>query len=698
MRKYSMNLKITEQHLAKPAYVYIRQSTMGQVRFHQESTQRQYALKDTVIQMGWTPQLVLTLDGDLGISGAQTTGRQDFKTLIADVTMGEVGAVVALEASRLARSSADWYRLIELCSLTSTLIIDEDGCYDPADFNDGLLLGLKGTMSQAELHFLRARLQGGKLNKARKGELRFPLPVGFCFDDAGQIVLDPDQEVQGAIRLVFSSFKQTGSAYGVLQQFCRQGLQFPKRSYGGIWDGKIIWGRLSHSRVLGVLKNPSYAGVYAFGRYRSKKAISPDGEVRTSIKAMPIGTWLVDIKDHHEAYIDWDAYLRNQTLLEANRTNGEDMVLSGPAREGLTLLQGLLLCGACGHKISIRYQGNGGIRPAYECNWLRVDGRSTRSCLSIRAEILDDAISKRVMEVLQPAQLELAVSALQELERRDQVLDKQWEMRIQKAEYEAQLAERRYEEVDPANRLVAGTLEQRWNDALVRLQDVRQQFEQQRQSYSMVLTAEQKTKALALGQDLPLLWMAPTTEAKDRKRLLRLLIKDITVEREKGQRQITLHVRWQGGAVEDLVIQAPLTATEAARYPPEVVDKVRTLAQTLTDDDIAEALNQQGCRPSKADRFTGPRVRNIRQEYHIPRPDLKRPEELTVKAVAQKFNVSPLVVYYWLECGTLEGRKLNAGSQWWITISPEKEAELCETVETSTKIRHSRARSANKNP
>jgi DNA invertase Pin-like site-specific DNA recombinase len=258
--------KITHRHLTKPAYLYLRQSTMGQVRHHRESTERQYALKEKACSLGWPAEHVRILDGDLGTSGAATTLREDFKTLVADVSMGKVGAVFALEASRLSRSNTDWHRLLELCALTGTLIIDEDGCYDPAEFNDQLLLGLKGTMSQAELHFLRARLQGGKLNKAKKGELRSPLPVGYIYDELGRPVMDPDEEVRGAVATLFQAFHDTGTAYGVMDHFRRHGLHFPKRSYGGVWNGKLLWGRLSHSRVLGVLKNPAYAGVYVYGR------------------------------------------------------------------------------------------------------------------------------------------------------------------------------------------------------------------------------------------------------------------------------------------------------------------------------------------------------------------------------------------------------------------------------------------------
>jgi DNA invertase Pin-like site-specific DNA recombinase len=371
------------------------------------------------------------------------TGREDFKTLVADVSMGQVGAVFALEASRLARSCADWHRLLELCSLTNTLIIDADGCYDMANFNDLLVLGLKGTMSQAELHFLRVRLQGGKLNKAQKGELRFPLPVGFCYDDQRRIVIDPDQEVQGAIRLLFDTFHRCGSAYGVVHHFARHGIRFPKRSYGGIWNGRLIWGRLSDGRVRGVLKNPSYAGLYAFGRYHYRKQISADGQIRSKMSAVPMSSWTVTIQNHHEAYISWEEFLENQSILQRNQVNGEGTILSGSAREGLALLQGLLLCGNCGRRLSIRYKGNGGLYPQYECNWLKREGLATRSCLNVRCDLLDNAISQRVLAALQPAQLQIAIAALQELQQRDESTTQQWRMRIERAQYEAQLAQKR---------------------------------------------------------------------------------------------------------------------------------------------------------------------------------------------------------------------------------------------------------------
>jgi len=360
-----MNPKIAEHHRSRPAYVYLRQSTPYQVRHHQESTERQYALREKALELGWSESLIHTLDRDLGKTGTEMAAREDFKTLVAEVSMGQVGAVFALEVSRLARSNLDWHRLLELCALTETLVIDEDGCYDPADFNDGLLLGLKGAMAQAELHFLHARLQGGKLNKAKKGELRFPIPVGLCYDEQGRTIRDPDAEVQGAVSLVFRLFRETDSAFGVMQRFAESGLRFPKRAYGGAWDGKIIWGRLTHSRVLSMLKNPAYAGMYVFGRYQYRRQINPEGGVQKRIQAVGMSDWRVSLQEHHEGYITLEEFFKNQERLAKNRTNGEETLLAGPAREGLALLQGLLLCGTCGRALTVRYTGNGGIYPCY---------------------------------------------------------------------------------------------------------------------------------------------------------------------------------------------------------------------------------------------------------------------------------------------------------------------------------------------
>jgi DNA invertase Pin-like site-specific DNA recombinase len=690
--------KIQNRHTIQPAYVYIRQSTMNQVLHHQESTERQYALKDKARELGWAEPLVRVLDADLGVSGTQMLGREDFKILVADVSMGKVGAVFALEASRLARSCTDWHRLLELCALSGTLIIDEDGCYDPSDFNDQLLLGLKGTMSQAELHFIRARLQGGKLNKAKKGQLRHPLPVGLCYDDQDRIILDPDEEVRGAVQLVFDAFHQTGSAYGVVHRFAELGMRFPKRAYGGVWNGRLIWGPLRHSRVLGILKNPSYAGVYVYGRYKYRRQIAPDGSIRSKCTRLPMSLWPVVIQDHHDRYVSWQEYLDNQTTLQKNRTNGEGTLLSGAAREGLALCQGLLLCGQCGRRLSARYTGNGGIYPVYQCTYLRREGLATKPELCIRCDLVDQAVCTRLFEVLQPAEVDLALKAMHQLEQRNKAVHHQWEMRIQRAEYEAQLAQRRYEEVDPANRLVASTLESRWNQTLVALEEAKEQYAQYQRTEIQAITKEQEEAVLSMIKDLPRLWNASTTQAKDRKRILRLLVKDITVEKLADPKQIVLHLRWQGGACEDLQVHLPPSINDRIRYPKEMVDRIRDLARTLSAGQIAHTLNEEGLRTPTGKLFTAPKIRWVRYRYAIPRAQLQQPDEITVKEAAQKFGVNPGVVYYWIEHGIVEARRANPGSPYLIKTDAGKEKELFERVTNSSHIRvrsiqHSQSRS-----
>lgn len=546
-------------------------------------------------------------------------------------------------------------------------------------------------MAQAELHFLHARLQGGKLNKAKKGELRFPLPVGFCYDQESRIILDPDEEVRGAVGLVFRHFRETGTAFAVMRRFAEGALRFPKRSYGGAWDGKIIWGRLTHSRVLGMLKNPSYAGMYVFGRYQYRREISPEGGVHKRIQAVAMSDWRVSLKEHHEGYITLEEFFKNQERLDKNRTNGEEMVLTGPAREGLALLQGLLLCGNCGRALTVRYLGNGGIYPCYQCNWLRREGLASKDCMSFRCDLLDATIAEEVLKALQPAELEIALAALQELESRDRTILRQWQMRLERAEYEAALAERRYQEVDPSQRLVAGTLERRWNDALLQLDDLKKQAAEFLRQEARIATPEQKAKVLALARDLPRVWHAPTTQAKDRKRMLRLLIKDITVEKLSNQKQLLVHIRWLGGASTDLAVQLPPNIADRMRYPAAVVDRVRDLAHSLIDAGIADQFNREGHASATGKPYTAKMIQWIRKCHHIPPAVLKKPEELTVQQVAKQFDTSSSVVYYWIEHSLIQARRLNAGLPYWITLNAPDEQKLREWVRTSRKIQNGKA-------
>ncbi len=664
------------------ACVYIRQSTAAQVRFNQESTERQYNLASKAQSLGWSPQQIRILDRDLGQSGARTTNREDFKSLVSDVAMGNVGAIFSLEASRLARSNQDWHRLLELCAITNTLVIDEDGCYDPAEFNDGLVLGMKGTFAQAELHIIRTRLHGGKLNKAHRGELRFPLPVGFVHDGSG-IVLDPDLEVQGAIRTVFELFEKEGTAYAVVQRFNELGLRFPRRSYGGAWDGKLVWGRLTHSRVLGILANPSYAGTYVFGRFQSRKHITPAGEIGTISRLMPQEEWRVTIPGHHPGYITWERFLANRQRLAANRTNGE--VLGGPAREGLCLLQGMLICGICGRRLSVRYTGNGGLYPVYLCNWQHREALQRHACMTLPAAPLDAAIAGRLLAAVTPAAIELALKALTNLEEHDKATSTQWRLRIERARYEADLAERRYEAVDPANRLIAATLERRWNDAMQRVQDLEAEFASFERKTLRTVTPGQKQQILQLAGDFPRLWSAPTTAARDRKRMLRVLIKDITVAKGPEPKQLRLQIRWQGGAAETVELRLPQNRAEAVRYPPAFAGRIRDLAKDYDDGEIAASLCREGLKSTTGKPFTASMISWIRYKHRIPGPS--RPSgTLSVAEVCQQYGVTHWVVYEWIGKGFVQALRKKPGMPYAITITGETDRALRERIANSPRL------------
>jgi DNA invertase Pin-like site-specific DNA recombinase len=673
--------KIAERHLSREACIYIRQSTVGQVRFNQESTERQYSLASKAQSLGWTPERIRVLDRDLGQSGARTTNREDFKALVGDVAMGRVGAIFALEASRLARSNQDWHRLLELCAISGTLVVDDDGCYDPADFNDGLVLGMKGTFAQAELHIIRARLHGGKLNKATKGELRFPLPVGLIFD-ADKIVLDPDQEVQGAVRMVFDLFEREGSAFAVVQRFQELGLRFPRRSYGGAWDGKLLWGRLTHSRVLGVLANPSYAGTYVFGRHQSSKQIGPTGDIRTQSRPVPQDQWRVVIPDHHPGYITEDQFLANRHRLAANRTNNE--VLAGPAREGMCLLQGLLLCGTCGRRLGVRYTGNGGLYPIYQCNWKHREALACKSCMNVPAKPIDDVLAERLVTAVTPLTIQLALEALTNLEERDQAIAAQWDRRIERARYDTDLAERRYEAVDPANRLIASTLEQRWNDAMQRLLELEAELAAFKRQALRAITAEQKRQILKLGRNFPQLWAAPTTTAQDRKRMVRLLIKDVTLAKGDDPKMLRAHIRWQGGATETLDIRLPPNRAEAVRYPEAFVSEIRELASRHDDAEIIALLHRDGRKSSTGKPFTVAMISWIRYKHRIVRPTTPN-GTLSVNEVCARYGVSIWVVYYWIDRGFLSAQR-KPGRPYAITIDDDTDQRLRKWVANSSRL------------
>jgi len=525
--------KVSPAHLERVAIVYVRQSSIAEVRHHRESTQRQYALVKEAERLGWPAARVAVIDDDLGLSGRSADGRAGFRELVGRVCVGEVGAILGLEVSRLARSSADLQRLLELARLTDTLGIDADGIYDLGDFNDRLLLGLKGTMSEAELHLLAGRLEGAKRAAAERGELRVPLPVGLVYDEDGQTVMDPDEQVQAAVADLFAGFEQTGSAYGVVGAFA--GRRFPRRAYGGAWAGELRWGRLTHSRVLGVLSNPAYAGAYVYGRYRARRTVAPDGTIATKMVELPRSEWAVLIHDHHPGYVDWETFLRNRARLERNRTNAGER----PPREGEALLQGILHCGGCGRQMSSRYQAGRGY---YECAKSRANRVATPHCRSVRADALDRAVARRLLDALSPKEVALALAAADEVQYRRARATRAAELAVERARYEADRAERAFCACEPEHRLVARSLERRWEARLAVLAEAEQELAQAR---AAVAPLPPREEVAALCADLPALWAAPTTSNRDRKRMLRTLIADVTLICGPGADELRVGILWR---------------------------------------------------------------------------------------------------------------------------------------------------------
>lgn len=665
--------KIAAGHRERIALIYIRQSSMAQVRENTESTARQYALADEAVRLGWPRSQVEVIDADLGLSGRSTEGRFGFKDLVGRVCVGEVGAIFGLEVSRLARSSADLSRLLELARLTDTLVVDSDGIYDLANFNDRLLLGLKNQMSEAELHLLAGRLQGAKRAAAERGELRFPLPVGLVYDDEGATVIDPDAEVQAAVADVFAAFRAGGSAYQVVAAF--KGLRFPLRAYGGVWAGQLRWGRLTHSRVLGILANPAYAGVYVFGRYHSRRVVEPDGTVRTKITELPREEWPVVIHDHHPGYISWDDYLANQARLAANLTHAG----ARPPREGHALCQGIISCGSCGRPMSTRYHRNG--HAAYECSASKADQMSTSTCRSITAVTVDEAVAERLLDALNPEEVALALAAADEVADRRVRRSRAAELAVERARYEAQRAERAFHACEPENRLVARSLETRWEQRLVALADAEKALAE---AEAATPPLPSRAELEALTTDMAALWHAPTTAPRDRKRLLRTLIADVTLLPEPDDGKARIGIRWHTGASDELVVARRMRVNEWRRTDPAAIDLARTLAH-LSNRDLAERLNQDGYTTGAGRPFDRMAVANLRQYHRVPPAGLLHEGEVTVSEVARRVGVGHGAVIHWINQGWLTARR-GLNGQWCIPFGPAVEADCRARVARSAHI------------
>ncbi|MGO9098385.1 MAG: recombinase family protein [Mycobacterium sp.] len=644
--------KVTGAHLARTAYLYVRQSTLRQVLTNTESTARQYALRQKAVALGWPAEQIVTIDTDQGQSGASAADREGFQHLVAEVGMGRAGIVLGLEVSRLARNNADWHRLLEICAMSATLICDEDGLYDPADFNDRLLLGLKGTMSEAELHFIRARLIGGQRSKARRGELQMPLPVGLVYDPAGKVALDPDTSVQQAIRHVFALFARTGSARATVQQFNAEALLFPVRVRTGARKGELAWMPLRHWRVLRTLHNPRYAGAFAYGRRRER--VGTNG--KKTLEILPRQQWIALIPDAHPGYISWDQYETNQRLLLANAAaHGEDRA-AGPAREGTALLQGLAICGRCGRRMTVRYHTRRGVEvPDYQCiNHCIQNGG--RRCQSVPGAAVDAAVGQLLLDTLTPLALEVALTVQTELDTRAAEADALRRGHVERARHRADLARRRYLAVDPDNRLVADSLEADWNDALRTLQAAREDYE--RASASAALTDEHKARIRSLATDFPALWSNPNTAQRDRKRMVRLLVDDVTLHKTD---RIQLHVRLRGGQTTSLSVAIPPKAWQLRQTHPDTLAALDRLLDTCTDAETADALNAAGRRSGEGKQFTARIVLEARRSNNLPsHADRLRAKGLLTKTeIATRLGVHASTVKSWTRAGILNSHKAN---------------------------------------
>jgi DNA invertase Pin-like site-specific DNA recombinase len=648
------DLKVTQKHLEHDAYLYIRQSTPRQVLENTESTQRQYALRDRAVSLGWPLERIHILDCDLGKSGAQSAGRDGFQKLVSEVALGKAGLVMGLEVSRLARNSADWHRLLELCSLAGTLILDEDGIYDPANFNDRLLLGLKGTMSEAELHFLKARMRGGVLNKARRGELEIPPPVGLVYRDDGVLILDPDVEIQAAMRLVFQTFERTGTAMQTAKLIREQGIRFPRQIRKGVNKGELHWVRAEHSRILQVLHNPRYAGAFVYGRVRTR--LLPDGKHSTT--KVPRSEWQFLIPDVYSGYITWAQFEANQKRLADNALGFGAARKGGPAREGPALLQGRVLCGICGERMSIRYSmAYQQVVPTYVCQEASVR-RAEKVCQSVPGKAVDQAISNLLLDLMQPMTLQVAIAVQQEVEARVTETDTLRRKHVERAQYEAELARRRFMKVDPDNRLVADTLEAEWNNKLRSLAEAQEQYEQQTQKQRMLIDSQTKEQLLSLAADFPRVWNDPSVEPRERKRILRLLVEDVTLI--NGE-MIQLHVRLRGGATRSLVVAKPLPIAQIRKTKADVVAEIDTLLDCYCDREVAEVLNRQGKLTWQDEPFNLKKIAHIRQAFNLKcrYSRLRATGFLTAREMSSRHGVTITTINAWGREGLLKKHRYD---------------------------------------
>lgn len=670
--------RVTTAHKAKLAYIYVRQSTAGQVRHHQESTELQYHLVDRAVTLGWPRERVAVIDDDLGKSGTSSAERQGFQRLISEIGLGKAGLVLSLDASRLARNNRDWHQLLELCSIFGVLIADGERLYEPTVYHDRLLLGLSGIMSEAELHQLRIRLHQGERQKAARGELRMPLPGGLARTRNGEIILHPDEQVQSRLEFVFRKFDELQSARSVMHELRRHDLPLPVRPLRGPAPHEVEWVPATSSGVLQVLHNPAYAGAYVYGRRQSEPLRRRAGQIRPTTIKLPVDRWPVCLKDAHPGYISWEEFMANQSRLQSNaarRKRGQP----GAPRKGQALLQGIAICGRCGRRMGLHYSGPKGTYPVYLCiGDQSIDG--SPRCLQVRALSVDAQIEHILLEALSADQIAVAVEAVGELESQGKLLDQQWKLKCERARYDVERARRQYDEVEPENRLVARSLERAWEQKLRQQEAVDQEYQAWQREQAGPLSNGERAEVLNLAKDFSRVWQI--ANAIERKRIVRLVIRDVILEQSADDGFVSFRITWQTGATSEHRVQRRVRSYSVCVSTPELERRIRELAKAgKFDREIADVLNAEHFMSARGVPFQSNNVHSLRGRFGIRTANFNSKEDnpmrwpdgsYSAQGAAKVLGISTQTIFQWLRRGRLNGRQPRAGQPWKIQISSVK--------------------------
>jgi DNA invertase Pin-like site-specific DNA recombinase len=675
------SVKVQPRHLARLAIVYVRQSTTQQVFHNRESTDRQYALDRRALQLGWSPDRIEVVDEDQGHSGADAQGRAGFQSILARIVGDQVGIVLGLEMSRLARSSKDWHQLLETCAIFQTLLADQDGVYDPTDYNDRLLLGLKGTISEAELHLLRSRMYEGLLNKARRGEIINHPPIGYIKTPEGALALDPDAQVQTVVRILFEQFDRLGTVSGLLRYLVREGIHIPVRPHFGTQRGQLEWRRPNRITLQTLLRHPVYAGFYRWGHRSVDPRRKVPGRRHTGRTVRPPQECLVLLPDRCPAYITPERFWANQDRLTANRAGATP----GAPRRGPALLGGLLVCGRCGYRLMVNY--NDGGRSLRYCCSRGLTSYGEMECQTLSGRRLDALVAEQVLAMLAPAALELHLAAAQDIEQQRKLLHQNWQQQLQRADYQVDRAHRQYQSVDPENRLVAGALERLWEEALREQGRLRAAYEQFCQSQPARLSEAEREQIRQLAQDIPALWRAETTTAEDRKRLVRILIDKVEVEVQGKTEQVKVAIHWSGGSVGRHELVRTVQRYEQLADYPRLCARVEELRQQgKSMEEVAACLNAEGFHPPKrVERFTGGMVCGFWTRRCAGGSGgqglscLLEKGEWLLGDLARHLGIPQVTLHRWRKGGWVRARKLaDSGGHWALWASGPERKRLAQ--------------------